>query len=82
MLEIGYIFFSLKPGTKRDFLTKVKDIKAVKEARLVIGLCDAVAQIEAESTKELERIYFREIDKIEGIENSRLHIVACPRTRK
>lgn len=40
------------------------------------------AQIEAESTEELERIYFREIDKVEGIENSRLHIAACPRTRK
>jgi DNA-binding Lrp family transcriptional regulator len=81
-METGYVLFSLKPGTKRDFITKVKDIKAVKEARLVIGICDAVAKIEAESIEELEKIYFNEIDKIAEIMNSKLHIVACPRTRK
>jgi len=81
-LETGYILLILKPGKKRDFLTRVKDVKAVREVRIVIGVCDAVAKIEAESIEELERIYFNEIDKIDGIEISRLHIVACPRTRK
>ena len=81
-METGYVLFSLKPGTKKDFITKVKDMKAVKEARLVIGIWDAIAKIEAESIEELEKIYFNEIDKITGIMNSRLHIVACPRTRK
>ena len=81
-METGYVFFSLMPGTKRDFITKVKDIKAVKEARLVIGVYDAIAIIEAESIEELEKIYLNEIDKMAGIMNSRLHIVACPRTRK
>ncbi|MDH5389594.1 MAG: Lrp/AsnC ligand binding domain-containing protein [Candidatus Bathyarchaeota archaeon] len=81
-METGYVLFSLKPGTKKDFIKKVKDIKAVKEARLVIGICDAIAKIEAESIEELEKIYFNEIDKIADIMNSRLHIVACPRTRK
>ncbi len=81
-METGYVLFSLKPGTKKDFITKVKDIKAVKEARLVIGIYDAIAKIEAESIEELEKIYFNEIDKIADIMNSRLHIVACPRTRK
>lgn len=81
-METGYVLFNLKPGTKRDFITKVRKIKAVKEARLVIGVCDAVARIEAESMEELEKIYFNEIDKITDIMNSNLHIVACPRTRK
>ncbi len=48
----------------------------------MIGVCDAVAKIEAESIEKLEGIYFNEIDKIDGIESSRLHIVSCPRTRK
>jgi len=81
-METGYVLFSLKPGTKKDFIKKVKDIKAVKEARLVIGICDAIAKIEVESIEALEKIYFNEIDKIADIMNSRLHIVACPRTRK
>ena len=81
-METGYILFSLKPGTKKDFITKIKKIKAVKEARLVIGIWDAVAKIETKNIEELEKIYFNEIDKITSISNSRLHIVACPRTRK
>jgi DNA-binding Lrp family transcriptional regulator len=78
----GYVFFNLMPGKKRDFVKKLSDSQAVKEARLVIGMYDALAMIEAESVKELEKIYFNEIDKIAGIMDSRLYIVACPRTRK
>ena len=81
-METGYVFFNLSAGKKRDFVTKVRNVKAVKEARLVIGIFDAVAEIEAESIEELQRIYFNEIDKMAGIVSSRLHIVACPRARK
>lgn len=81
-METGYAIVNLKPGAKKGFIAKVKNLKAVKEARLVIGIFDAVIKIEAESIEELERIYFNEIERIEGIVNSRLHFVACPRTRK
>lgn len=81
-METGYIFFILKSGTKKDFITKVQDAKTMKEARLLIGIWDAIAKIEAESIEELEKIYFNEIDKMAEIIDSRLHIVACPRTRK
>ena len=81
-METGYVFLELKPKLKRDFIIKVKDLKAVKEARLVIGIWDAISKIEAESIEALEKIYFNEIEKMAGIVSSRLHIVACPRTRK
>jgi len=81
-METGYALLSLKPGTKKDFVKKVKNVKEIKEARLVIGIFDAVVKIEAENIDELEKIYLNEIDNIDGIMNSRLHIVACPRTRK
>jgi len=81
-MESGYVFLSLKPGKKKDFITKIKEVKGVEEARLVMGIFDAVAKIEGETIEELEEIYFNRIDKIAGITNSRLHIVACPRSRK
>lgn len=81
-METGYVILSLKPGMKKDFIEKVKEVEAVKEARIVIGIFDAVVKIEAESIEELEKVYLNEIDKIESITDSRLHIVACPRTRK
>jgi len=81
-MEIGYVFLSLEPGTKRKFITKIREVKGVSDARLVIGTFDAVARIEGETIEELEKIYLNEIDKLAGITNSRLHIVACPRSRK
>jgi len=81
-MEAGYVFLNLKPGSKKNALMRIKDVKGVKETRLVIGIFDAIAKIEGETIEELEEIYFNKIDKIEGITNSRLHIVACPRSRK
>jgi DNA-binding Lrp family transcriptional regulator len=81
-METAYVFFHLQSGSKKNFIEKVKGIDGVKEARLVIGIFDAIVRIEAESISELEKIYFNKIDTINGILNSRLHFVACPRTRK
>ena len=67
---------------KKSFLQSVKKITAVKEAHIVLGNWDAIAEIEAETIQELEKVYFNEIDKLLGITESRLYIMACPRTRK
>jgi DNA-binding Lrp family transcriptional regulator len=81
-VETGYILFTLKPGRKKEFLHSVRKLRAVKEACLVLGNFDAVAEIEAASIMELEKVYFNEIDKLASITYSRLYIMACPRTRK
>jgi DNA-binding Lrp family transcriptional regulator len=81
-METGYILFSLKPAKKKEFLQSVKKIKAVKEARVVLGNWDAIVKVEAENIEDLERVYFSEIDKLPSINYSRLYIMACPRTRK
>jgi DNA-binding Lrp family transcriptional regulator len=81
-METGYILFNLKPGMKKSFLQSIRKIEGVKEAQIVLGNWDAVAEIEAETIQELERVYFNEIDKLIGITQSRLYIKACPRTRK
>ncbi|HII85575.1 TPA: Lrp/AsnC family transcriptional regulator [Candidatus Bathyarchaeota archaeon] len=81
-METGYILFSLKPGQKKDFILRIRKVKHVKEARLVLGNWDAIAKVEAEDVKELEKVFFNNIDKIPGLASSRLYIKACPRTRK
>jgi DNA-binding Lrp family transcriptional regulator len=75
-METGYVFLNLDPGTKIDCIKAIKDIKGVKEARLVIGTFDAVAKIEGVNIEQLETIYLNQIDKISGVTNSRLYIVA------
>jgi DNA-binding Lrp family transcriptional regulator len=67
---------------KKIFLQSVKKITGVKEAHIVLGNWDAVAEIEAETIQEMEKVYFNEIDKLLDITQSRLYIKACPRTRK
>jgi DNA-binding Lrp family transcriptional regulator len=81
-LETGYILLNLKPGKKKDLINQLRKIKSLKEAKLVIGTYDAVAKIEGDSIEEIQKIYINEIDDLDGILDSRLHIVACPRTRK
>ncbi len=81
-METGYVLFSLKPGMKKEFILRIRKVKHVKDAHLVLGNWDAIAKIEAEDVKELEKVFFNNIDKIPGIANSRLYIKACPRTRK
>jgi DNA-binding Lrp family transcriptional regulator len=81
-METGYVFLNLNPKTKTDCLTALRDVKGVKEAKIVIGTFDAVAKIEGANIEQLETIYLNKIDKIPGITNSRLYIVACPRSRK
>jgi len=81
-METGYALLGLKPGMKKEFMRQVRVVKGVKEAKLVIGICDAIVTIQADNIRELEKIYFNNVDKIKGITSSRLHFVACPRTRK
>lgn len=81
-METGYILLNLKSGMKKRFMQQVRNLKGVKEAKLVLGICDAIVKIQTDSIIELEKIYFNKIDKLEGVTNSRLHFVACPRTRK
>jgi len=81
-METGYVILSLKPGMKKAFIDDVKGLEAVREARVVIGIFDAVVKVETESIEELEKVYLNKIDKLDSIVDSRLHIVACPRTRK
>ena len=81
-METGYVVLNVSPRMKKEFIEKAKTIDKVKEAYLVIGIYDAILKIEADTIAEMERIYLNEIDKLPGINNSRLHFVACPRTRK
>jgi len=81
-METGYVFLNVDPGTKTDCLTAIRDVKGVKEAKLVIGTFDAVAKIEGANIEQLETIYLNKIDKISGVTTSRMYIVACPRLKK
>ena len=81
-METGYILFSLKPGMKKNFLQSIRKIKGVKEAHIVLGNWDAIAEVEAVDIKDIERIYFNEVDRLMSITSSKLYIMACPRTRK
>ena len=81
-VETGYVFYHIDPGCHRSVLERVKAVRGVSAAHVVIGIWDMVVRVEAASIDALEAAYFTELNQIEGVANSRLHIVACPRTRK
>ena len=81
-METGYVLLVATPGKKKLLLSKLRKVKGVIEIRLVIGTFDIVVKIKGETVTELEKIYLNTIDKIPGVAQSRLCLVACPRTRK
>jgi len=81
-VENGYVFMNIKPGKKKQVVAKLKMIKGVKEARILLGIFDAIAKVEGETYEDIEHIYFNKIDRFPELTSSRLHIVACPKTRK
>ena len=81
-METGYIFYNISPGCHKSVLDSVKKRRGVTAAHVVIGIWDMIVRIEAESIDELEASYFTKLNQIEGVASSRLHIVACSRTRK
>ncbi len=81
-MEVGYTCLGIKPGFRKKVITQLKKIPGVKQARIVIGVFDAVAKIEAETLREVEAIYFNKVEKIPNLASARLYLVACPRTRK
>jgi len=81
-MEVGYAFLNIKPGEKRTVIRRLKEIDGVKEAHIVLGIFDVIIRIDAETIEEIEGIYFNKIEKIPNITSCRLHIAACPRTRK
>ena len=81
-MEIGYAFLNVLPGKKKEVLEKVRRVRGVKEANVVLGIFDIIVRLEADTIEELEKIFFNELEKIEGIINARLHIVACERMMK
>ncbi len=81
-METGYVFLKLESGAKKELLRRIRTIEAVKEAKLVIGLFDAIIRIEGQTIEDLERVYLNKLDRISGITDSRLHIVACARSLK
>jgi Lrp/AsnC family transcriptional regulator for asnA, asnC and gidA len=81
-MEVGYAFLKMRPGEKIAVIKRVREVDGVKEAHLTLGIFDAIIRVEGETVERIERIYLNKVEGIPGIVSSRLHIVACPRTRK
>jgi predicted CoA-binding protein len=81
-MDTGYAILCIKPGMKKEFLQNIRVVKGIQDAKLVIGICDIIVKIQADSFRDIESIYFNKIDKMRSVANSRLLLVACPRTRK
>ncbi len=76
------MFLKIKPGKERNVVKSLRGIKEIKEVHVVLGIWDAIARIEAETIPGIEKVFFRQIEVTPGVNEARLHIVACPRTRK
>ncbi|RLD02780.1 MAG: Lrp/AsnC family transcriptional regulator [Chloroflexi bacterium] len=63
----AYVLISAKTGEATAVIRQTTRIKGVLEGHITLGPYDAVAVIEAESTKEVGQIVHNEIQSIPGV---------------
>ncbi|KTG19452.1 Lrp/AsnC family transcriptional regulator [Haloferax profundi] len=63
----AYITIQTGAGTTRDVVEQVRTLDSVRRASIVAGEFDIVAEVEAESERELLTLITEEIQDIEGV---------------
>jgi DNA-binding Lrp family transcriptional regulator len=58
----AFVLLTMKPGTSEEIVSS-RRIKGVKMASSVLGRFDAIAIIEAESSKELTKIIYEMVEQ-------------------
>jgi len=64
---IAFVMATIKTGKEYDVISKVKEIKGVREAYITYGEWDAVIIVEVDSLSELDRVVTA-IRSIAGVE--------------
>ena len=72
----AYVLIRVEAGKENHVLDEIIKVEGVRKASLVFGPFDVVAEIEATTHDELDRVVAGEIRKIEGVKDSLTLVVA------
>ena len=68
-MALAFVLINTSPSTMEDIQQKIRKTEGVKEAYMVYGVYDIVAEIEAKTVPKIKEIVI-EIRKINGIKST------------
>lgn len=70
----AYVMLNIEPGKIPSVVDELAQIEEVKRAYPITGEYDALAEIEVEEPKMVEKMVINKIQTIEGVEKTTTHI--------
>lgn len=70
----AYVAMITGAGVSEDATAVIRDLPGVESAHVVSGDFDVVAEIEAESVRDLQRVVTGGIHEVEGVGTTRTYI--------
>ncbi|WP_137284829.1 Lrp/AsnC ligand binding domain-containing protein [Halorussus salinisoli] len=70
----AYVTIITGTGASEDAVTAIRDLSGVTSAHVVSGDFDIVAEIEAETVRDLQKVVTAGIHEVEGVGTTRTYI--------
>ena len=71
----AYLLLNVETGTEEEVIKSLRDIQAVKEARMVYGVYDVVAKVKADTMDKLKEVVTWKLRRVENVKDSLTMIV-------
>ncbi|KXB04010.1 AsnC family transcriptional regulator [candidate division MSBL1 archaeon SCGC-AAA382A03] len=71
----AFVLTTTEVGKVRDVFNKTKDLKGIKDVRIVTGPYDLIIQASAEDMAELTNVIIEKIHEIEGVIDTNTAII-------
>jgi DNA-binding Lrp family transcriptional regulator len=66
---------NVETGTEEEVMKSLKDIQAVKEARMVYGVYDLIVRVETETMEELKNVVSWTVRRLDRVRSTMTMIV-------
>ena len=70
----AYVTIITGTGASEDAVAEIRDLSEVREAHVVTGEFDIVAEIESETVQDLQKVVTAGIHEVEGVGTTRTYI--------
>ena len=71
----AYLLLNVETGAEEEVMNSLRDLQAVKEARMVYGVYDLVLRVEAETMEELKNVVSWTVRRLDRVRSTMTMII-------
>ena len=71
----AYLLLNVETGAEEEVMNSLRDLKEVKEARMVYGVYDLVLRVEAETMEELKNVVSWTVRRLNRVRSTMTMII-------